>query len=60
MPHRGTIVPINPPLKQKKGGFIYTAGYIATIMAAIATSGVVAALVLSLPEIRHYLKISSM
>lgn len=56
---RGVNVPLNLPAK-RKGGPIYAIGFLATMLGAALTSAVVAALALSLPEIRRYLKISNM
>jgi hypothetical protein len=52
---------MNLPMEKKKNGrFIRTIGYLATALVAVATTGVIAALALSTPEIRRYIKIASM
>lgn len=45
---------------EKSSGFMYVMGYLATALAAITTAGIGAAIVLSVPDIRRYLQISSM
>jgi hypothetical protein len=51
---------VMPSDAEKRSGFMYIMGYLATGLAAITTAGVGAAIVLSLPDIRRYLQISSM
>lgn len=52
---------MNLPMEKKKnGGFIRTVGYLAIASVAVAITGAIAALALSAPEIRRYIKIASM